>query len=128
MHVAESYDKEDTILSNNSAILYHPPSCSDCLVEFYCISNSTLSGIGDLVLPDGSIVHTDSSGLSVERLPFSTLHIQVSNSQAVTGLYTCRLPDSNGNSLETTIGLYNRTLGEFTCVSHLCVTTITFHI
>ena len=128
MHVAESYDKEDTILSNNSAILHHPPSCYDCLVEFYCISNSTLSGIGDLVIPDGSIHHTDSSGLSVERLPFSTLHIQVSNSLAVTGLYTCRLPDSNGNSLETTIGLYNRTLGEFTCVSHLCVTTITFHI
>ena len=124
MYVAESYNQEDAILSNNSAILYHPLSCYYCPVEFYCISNSTLSGVGDLVLPDGSIIHSDSSGLSVERLPFSTLHIQVSNSLAATGLYTCKLPDSNGNTLETTIGLYNGTLGKLTCVSYLCVITI----
>ena len=118
MHVAESYNQEDTILSNNSATLYHPPSCFYCRVKFYCISNSTLSGVGDLVLPDGSIHHTDSSGLSVERLPFSTLHVQVSNSQPVTGLFTCRLPDSNGNTLETTIGLYNGTLSKLICVAN----------
>ena len=114
VYVAESYDHEDVIVANNSAVLYHPGSCLNCPVVFYCFSNSTSSGVGELILPDGTTHHhnTDSSQLLVERLPFSTLRVQVSNSQPITGLFTCRLPDSNGNTMETTIGLYNGTLGK----------------
>ena len=113
VYVAESYNHEDVIVANNSAVLYHPGSCLNCPVVFYCFSNSTSSGVGELVLPDGTTHHdTNSSQLSVERLPFATLRVQVSNSQPITGLFTCRLPDSNGNTMETTIGLYSGTVGK----------------
>ena len=113
VYVAESYDHEDVIMANNSAGLYHPGSCLNCPVVFYCFSNSMSSGVGELILPGGTTHHdTDSSQLLVERLPFSTLRVQVSNSQPITGLFTCRLPDSNGNTMETTIGLYSGTVGK----------------
>ena len=114
VYVAKSYDHEDVIVANNSAVLYHPGSCLNCPVVFYCFSNFTSSGVGELILPDGTTHHhnTDSSQLLVKRLPFSTLRVQVSNSQPITGLFTCRLPDSNGNTMETTIGLYSGTVGK----------------
>ena len=111
-YVVDSYDQEDTILANNSAILHHPWSCLGCSVEFYCFSNSSLSEVGEVVFPDGT-THTKSIQPMVERLPFATLRVQVSNSQPMTGVFTCRLPDSNGNILETSISLFNGTIGKF---------------
>ena len=109
VYVAKSMNREDVILANNSAILYDSPTCSGCVTEFYCLSNSTLSGVGEVVFPDGTVHTTD----SVERLAFSTLRVQLSNSQPTTGIFTCRLPDTNGNILEASIGLYSTTIREF---------------
>ena len=113
MYVAKSFAMEDMILVNNSAILYHPLTCSDCVVEFYCLSNSTLRNVGEVVLPDGTITHSSYMQPSVERLPFSTLRVELSNSHPVTGIFTCRLPDTNGLILETSIGLYDSAIGKY---------------
>ena len=72
MYVAESFAMED-ILVNNSAILYHPLNCSDCVVEFYCLSNSTLCDVGEVVLPDGTTTHSSEMQPSVERLSFCSI-------------------------------------------------------
>jgi hypothetical protein len=106
LYVVSSDNAKEEIVANNSLVFRYPPTCSGCSVEFYCFSNSTISGVGEVVFPDGT---TRNSDHFVERLPFSTLRVQVPNNSA-SGLHTCSMPDSNGNILEASIGLYSRSI------------------
>ena len=113
LYAIDRYDQTGTLLANNSIIFHHSSSCSDCQVEFYCFSNSTLSDVGDVLVPYyyddtiGSGGSGHSEQVAVERLPFSTLHVQVpSVGLGNVGIFTCRLPDTNGNTLDYSIGIY----------------------
>ena len=106
MYVAHSLNYSGVIVANNSLVF--PSYCYNCKTEFYCYSNSTFSDVGEVIFPDGSVHHTKpvyGTEYNVERLEHSGIHIQLRNSQAQ-GIYTCRLPDSSGNVLDISIGLY----------------------
>ena len=121
LYVENSLNYRGFIPVNNSIIFHYPASCSGCVVDFFCFSNSTLSGVGEVVLPDGSILWNGTSfngNITVERLPFSTLRVQVPISSNLTfrmshngGIFTCRLPDTNGDIQERSIGVYTESVG-----------------
>ena len=130
LYVVDRHDNKGTLLPNNSMIFHRPLSCSHCQIEFYCFSNSTLSGVeevivpnntmhsflsgvGDVIVPNNTMQGGHSGQVLVERLPYSTLHVQVPNTALRNvGIFTCRLPDSNGNTLDTSIGLYSSDIGK----------------
>ena len=123
--------------ANNSFIVHDPSWCSSCLTEWYCFSNSTESGVGEVVFPDGN-VYSNVTGFNgdftVERLDFSVLHIEMLNLSSIPGLnqyegvFTCKLPDSFGNILETSIGLYTGLVGMLTqyrpAIQHIHLTPL----
>ena len=102
---------------NNSVIVKKSSSCYYCRVVFYCYSNSSSSNVGYVQFPTGSLRYNDSdyyhweitrtnpSGMRVrsyqDNIPYSW------------GVFTCRLPDSNGKIIETSIGVYPRMPGIF---------------
>ena len=69
-----------------------------------------------MVFPDGnaySNVTSLNGDFTVERLNFSVLHISSSIPELNqhVGVFTCKLPDSFGNILETSIGIYTGLVG-----------------
>ena len=75
-----------------------------------------------MVFPDGnaySNVTSLNGDFTVERLNFSVLHIiiEMLNSYSIpelnqhVGVFTCKLPDSFGNILETSIGIFTGLVG-----------------
>ena len=115
IYVARSLNFSGIVPANNSFIVHYPSSCSGCQVDFTCYSDSTSSGKGEVVFPDGNAYSSAASldgGYTVERLQYSTLHVQVSNLYPTLGVFTCKLPDSNGKTIHTSIGVYASPTGE----------------
>ena len=100
-------------VANNTALRFKTSSCYYCTkVNVYCYSSATAARVS-VVLPDGSEQFTSRySSYIIEQVSPSGLHFW--NSRYYTppqGIYTCRMPDSNGNTLEMSFGLYYSNIG-----------------
>ena len=113
VYIVQSSNYKSSIVANNSVIVHQQDPCVNCKADIYCYSNSTLSNIGEIIFPNGKTYSTN-SGLNhhytVDRLQ-SAIHVAVPNSDSSLGLnqgiYTCKIPDSNGISIDISFGLYS---------------------
>ena len=98
--------------ANNTALRFKTSSCYYCQVNVYCYSSAT-SAIVSVVLPDGNEQFTGRySTYIIEQVSPSGLHFKNSRYyNPPQGIYTCRMPDSDGNTLEMSFGLYYSNIG-----------------
>ena len=86
-----------------------------------CVSNSSIGEVGSITTPDGTILTPDSTTSTltltnpfrrpgVLRLRSGDGTSQGRSSQPLPataqGVYTCTIPDSNGNDISLNVGLY----------------------
>ena len=79
-----------------------------------CVSNSSQPRVGTIITPSGLVMSPDNN-TTIWRLnnPFNrhgvlrfrTLRNLTNNDM---GVYTCNIPDDNGNSISLNVGLYPR--------------------
>ena len=107
----ESRYYDDRAVANNTMIVQKSHSCYYCRIVFYCYSNSSSSDVGYIRLPSNSLVYNDGSSYYWEVYRQSPSGMRVRNyyhyGPYSWGILTCEVPDSNGNSLEISAGVYS---------------------
>ena len=103
-------------MANNSLIVANLYDCGSCSgdIDVYCYSNSTLSNVGHVINRYGKKLKNNTTINSVSAFRFrvnpSGILIKISNESDshpyYYGIYTCELPESEGNTLEASIGIY----------------------
>ena len=108
---ATQYD--DQPIANNGLIIALS-SGSDSL-RFDCVSNSSQSGVGDIIGRDGTMLTNGAplAGGSTWMVvnPFSRPGVLCVRATGVLtagdqGIYTCTIPDDSGNTIDLNVGLY----------------------
>ena len=111
MFSVQSKNYKNQLIANNSFIVHNDPySCSsdDCFTEIYCYTNSSLMSAGEIIFPDGN-VYNYSGYVMTTMVEFlgSAIHLVVSNADSSEGIFTFVIPDSNGNMVHLSFGLYS---------------------
>ena len=110
-YVDDSYYLNNMAVANNSLIVQKSSSCSYCKVDVYCYSNSTSTSAGYYIFPNDVRQYSisDYYDYIVDRQSYSGIRIinYASNTPDIWGIFTCELPDSVGNTVETSIGIYS---------------------
>ena len=98
--------------ANNTYIVYTNNRYST--YEIYCYSNSTSSSVGYFRFPNNQLRYSGSLYTHyVSRQ--SPSGIKMYNNQrsygypSLFGIFTCQLPDAEGNTVETSLGIYSST-------------------
>ena len=95
----------------NSLIVRKSSSCSYCRVDVYCYSNSTSTSAGYYIFPNDIRQYSisDYYDYSVAREAYSGIRINnyASYNPDIWGIFTCEIPHSEGNTVETSIGIYS---------------------
>ncbi len=89
-------------LSNNSALVWRSSTSSYLEMDIYCMSNSSSSSTGTLLTPYGWALSRTSCGIGCYRVYSSSSSL----SSSYQGIYTCRIADSRGVSLDVNFGIY----------------------
>ncbi len=89
-------------LSNNSALVWRSSTYSSIEMDIYCMSNSSSSATGTLLTPYGWALSRTSCGVGCYRVYSSSSSL----SSSYQGIYTCRIADSRGISLDVNFGIY----------------------
>ena len=110
-YVRYSYYLNNMAVANNSLIVQKSSSCYNCKVDVYCHSNSTLTSAGYYIFPNDARQYSiyDYYDYSVAREAYSGIRINNYGSLTpdIWGIFTCEIPDSEGNTVETSIGIYS---------------------
>ena len=98
-------------MANNSLIVANLYNCGSCSgdVDVYCYSNSTLSNVGFVISENGKRLYYNTTYYSVSTFTVHPSGIQIIISKSTrrySGIYTCVLPDSEGNTLEASIDIF----------------------
>ena len=113
MYIEDSRYHESMAVTNNSLIVSNSYKCHECEVNVYCYSNTTSSNVGYVIFPNGGRVYNDRDyhDISVYRVNPSGMHFYNYRSYTIdySGIYTCELPDTEGNTLEASVGIYEST-------------------
>lgn len=129
-------------VTNNTFVIPRSQSCRTCTaysrvrcrsyseractqLSLYCYSNSTSSSVRYLVWPNGNRYHQQTNYYHVDASqvnPGGLLIHNHFNYRPYGGVYTCRMPDSNEDIIEMSIGIYsslpsqcNKTFIVFSC-------------
>ena len=109
-YVSSSYYLNNVAVTNNSLIV-QKSSCYYCRVAVYCYSNSTSSTTGYYIFPNGHRRSSDSRhyDYTVDQQSYSGVRIRSyrHDTPNIWGIFTCEIPDSDGNTVETSIGIYS---------------------
>ena len=96
-------------VTNNSLIVQRS-RCYYCKVNVYCYSNSTSVNTGYYIFPNGGRI-SDSRyyDYTVDQRSYSGVRIRSYryDTPDIWGIFTCEIPDSEGNTVETSIGIYS---------------------
>ena len=94
-------------LANNSMVIINSQ-----IIDFICYTNSSDSNVGYIILPDNRQYYDTEQ---VRRLRPLGIQFQNNNNRlrVNTGIYTCRLPDSNGKILDINLGVYTSARGMY---------------
>ena len=111
MFSVQSKHYKNRLIANNSYIVHDDPdSCSsdDCSTDIYCYTNSSLMSAREVIFPDGK-VYNYSGYVMTTMVEFlgSAIHLVVSNADSSEGIFTFVIPDSNGNMIHLSFGLYS---------------------
>ena len=96
-------------LPNNSLVISRS-STSTVRVRFLCSSTSVSSGVGKLIGLGGSPVA--STNFFIDLIQLGTVEV-VNTNQNINigsgnqGVFTCRIPDENGRTVDINIGIYS---------------------
>ena len=103
--VVESRSHKNVALANNSMV-----TINSQIIDFVCYTNSSDSDGGYIILPN-NMQYNDTE--QVRRISPSGIQFQNNNNRLriSTGIYTCRLPDSNGKILDFNLGVYTSARG-----------------
>ena len=118
IYVANSYYIANTPIANNTMIVGGSCSSSSCNYVVYCFSNSTSSNVGYYVFPDGTRKNSNNyydhhisresvSGIRIYSNAYYSHYYGGRNIPRMWGIFTCELPDSEGHTVETSIGIYS---------------------
>ena len=99
-------------IANNSLIV----SATDGL-RLYCVSNSSQSGVGTITASNVDTLNIGSNGIWNVAYPnnrpgFLRLHNRILSggpmllTTTTQGIYTCTIPDDDGNDITLNVGLY----------------------
>ncbi len=102
LYVRSSLYSNQIPLSNNSALVWRSPTYSYLEMDIYCMSNSSSSSTGTLLTPYGSALSHTSCGIGCYQVYSSSSSL----SSSYQGIYTCRIADSRGISLDVNFGIY----------------------
>ena len=110
MYVEHSRYITGKAVKNNSLIV--DQSCGRfCKIDVQCHSNSTSQSVGYYLFPNGNTVYSDSDHYDyyIDRYGYGGVRIRDSygRSPDIWGIFICKIPDSNGNILEASIGIYS---------------------
>ena len=101
-------------VANNSMISLKTESYYYYITKFsfYCYSNSSTSSVGYLRYPNGNAYYSNQQYyVYVNRVSPSGIKAYCSNRNNYNpnyyGIYTCELPDAEGNTIFTAIGIYS---------------------
>ena len=110
-YVSSSNYLNSVAVANNSLIVRKSSSCYNCRVDVYCYSNSTSSSAGYYIFPNYHRKSSDNDhyDYAINRQTHSGIRIHSSGSQNpdIWGIFVCELPDSEGNTVENSIGIYS---------------------
>lgn len=111
MYVGSSYYFDSKPVANNTLIVKKSYSCNYCEIAFYCYSNSSSSSVGHVRFPTNTLLsdyrewnhwnigRQSPSGILVRNYRYYDPYYW--------GIFTCEIPDSNGITLEVSIGAYS---------------------
>ncbi len=102
LYAESSYYSNRIPLSNNSALVWKHSTYSYNEMDIYCMSNSSSSSTGSLLTPYGNALSRTSCGIGCYRMYSSSSSL----SSPYQGIYTCRIADSRGISLDVNFGIY----------------------
>ena len=100
---------------SNSFATVHTTTGYHIKFQLWCYTNSSSRNVGSFTFPNGAVltshsgaakIYRHNNGVIVLRYRVSQLHSFTLSPDAI-GIYTCTMPDSEGNLLQEHIGLYN---------------------
>ena len=108
-------------VSNNTAV---HRGCVQCPVTLFCYSNSTVAASSSAAVfsypPNNWDISQQSSSyynpIAIQRIVPSgiSLRYQYTGYQSQTsGIYSCKVPDSHGNEIQFSVGLYSTDVGMY---------------
>ena len=111
MYVRYSNHINQLPVGNNSLILQKTSRCRYCKIEVYCYSNSTSSSVGYYKFPNNQRIYSNNDyyDYTIDRITPSGIRIRnyYYETPDIWGIFTCELPDSEGNTVDTSIGIYS---------------------
>ena len=111
IYVSNSHHVNQLPVSNNSLIVQKPNSCYYCKIDVYCYSNSTSSSVGYYKFPNNQRIYSNNDyyDYTIGRITSSGIRIRSYryDTPDIWGIFTCELPDSEGNTVEASIGIYS---------------------
>ena len=115
LYVVDSRSNPNKVVPNNTFIVGRYWSSwrrSYYAYDVYCYSNSTSSNVGYYLFPNGGKYYSGYNNVQTLRQTPSGIRLHFSSSSGgYWGIFTCQIPDSNGNTVETSIGIYSSTPG-----------------
>ena len=117
LYIQSSVYVDQQAVLNNSLVVPRSSSCggyycTDTVLDLYCYSNSTSSSVGYYMYPNGNRYSSSQYYYyTVIRQSYSTIRLYGTTSRyyslGIWGIFTCELPDAEGNTVETSIGIYS---------------------
>ena len=124
LYVEDSLYLNNEPVANNTIVVISDSTYEK--VDVYCYSNSTSSNVGYFVLSNNYITtssynrrsirsHNTNANFAISRSIPSGIRIHTYSSYRPRsyGIFTCVLPDSEGNTIDTSIGIYSSTPSMF---------------
>lgn len=109
LYVDQSSNFNTRLVANNSIIVHCDSLTMNCVreVDVYCYSNTTLeeTEAGEVTLPNGISYATLLNAQYTVRKLHSAVNLVV-KTRLNQGIYSFMLPDSNGNILHLSVGIY----------------------
>ncbi len=102
LYAQSSYYSNHIPLSNNSALVWRSSTSRYYEMDIYCMSNSSSSSTGSLLATYDWALSRTSCGIGCYRVYSSSSSL----SSSYQGIYTCRIADSRGISLDVNFGIY----------------------
>ena len=134
LYIQSSVYVDQQAVLNNSLVVPRSRSCgyycTDTVLDLYCYSNSTSSSVGYYMYPDGArYSNSEYYRYTVVRHSYSSIQLYGASSRhygsmSIWGIFTCELPDAEGNTVETSIGIYSSRPSKFSSsiFYHHCLT------
>ena len=113
IYVERSRYIRNQAVTNNSLIVRG--TSSSYYLNAHCYSNSTMGRTAYFRFPDGSLRSSDSDhyDYSISQLSYTGVQIYRRSREDIFGIFTCKVPDSRGITVETSIGIYASMPSEF---------------